>query len=206
MTKTSLTSAVLVAVLALTAAPAFAQEGSSPKPTPSKRIEALEKRTEKAQERAEKARTKNQERIKKFWEQMKRRLTVLIRNEKNLADRIQKRLDAQSDNTNAAELKTKLDDAKKLIVAAETALTAADGQIGGIASASSEPKDALKKVQGLNKGVMEKIKAAHRALVEVVTMMKRGQFKPSPTPKPSASPTPVVTPTPTPSPTPTPTA
>ncbi|MEK7125223.1 MAG: hypothetical protein AAB864_02455 [Patescibacteria group bacterium] len=199
MKKTSLVGAVLVAVLVLTAAPTRAEEdGASPKVSPSRRAEALEKRDEKAKERVEKARTRNQERIRKFWEQMKRRLSVLIRNEKNLADRVQKRLDAQSENTNAAELKTKLDNAKKLIIAAETALSDADIQISRIASSSSEPKDAFKKVQELNKGVMSKIRAAHKALVEIISMTKRGLFKPSPTPKPSVSPTATPTPSPTP--------
>lgn len=197
MKKTLLAGTIAVAVLVLASGSAFAEETARPTPNPKTRLEQAEKKVEDLKKKVEerqvkndakkteleqKRKTKNQERIDKFWAQMKRRLTQLIKNEKNLSERIGKKLDERAAaGVDVTELKRKLAAANVLIADAEKALTDADSQISAIV-AGNEPKDALKKVQELNKGVMEKIRKAHQALVDVISSFRKAPTKPSPTP------------------------
>ena len=139
---------------------------------------------------------KRKEEIQKFWDKMVHRLQILIRNEKNLADRIQKRLDALiSQGADVIDAKAKLAIARTKIADAEKALANASAQVSSIIS-SNDAKIAFSKVKDLNNQVLAKIKEAQRALVDAINATSA--IKPSPSSTPT--PTPTGTPTPTPSP------
>lgn len=188
MKKMLSVGAAAFAVAALLVVPAFADEQSSPSPKSGQdqqkqstedRVRDLEKKKEQLEERR---RTKNQERIQKFWEQMEKRLSVLIRNEKKLAERIDSQIAKRTAaGADMADTSGKLKKARTLIADAEKSLTDAASAITKIIS-GNEPKDAFAKVRNLNKDVLDKIKAAHKALVDVFSQVK--QARPTPTPEP----------------------
>lgn len=190
--------------MALSAVAAFADTTPtpthSPRPTktPSRteiRQKIEEKKAEIKEKREEvkaKVADKRKERIQSFWDHMKKRLQRLIDNQTKLADRIAKRLDKASANgKDVVALKTQLDAAKALIKQAQDALNAGDAAVADII-AKNEPKDALKKVQQLNKDILAKIKAAHEALNKVIRATKGLGEKPTPTPTASPTPTPTT--------------
>ncbi len=187
-------SGMVVAAVAMSlSGVALAVEGSpSPRPSKTPRVErAAEKRDEAKEKAAQKkleAGEKRKEQLKKFWEKMKRRLEILIRNQSRLAERIGQKLDKMAANgKDVTALRKQLDDAKALIKKANDSLEAADAKIEDILK-NNEPKAALEKIRALNKEVVDAIKAAHRALVDVMSGIKGAR----PSPTPTATPTPTV--------------
>jgi chromosome segregation ATPase len=191
--KVLTSAAVTLAFIAGVASPAFAIEGSAtPRPTAKPTRTEIKQRVEELKKQAEVKKDKRSERVQKFWDNMKRRLEILVRNQNKLADRIEKSIDQRAaKGRDVTELKAKLAEARAKIAEAEAALKDADGKVAGII-AGNEPKEALKKVNELNKEVLAKIRAAHQSLVDVLKIRK-GE-KPSPSVSPSVSPT--VSPTP----------
>lgn len=190
--KVLTSAAITLAFVAGVASPAFAIEGTAtPKPTAKpikteikQRVDELKKKVE---EKKTEVKDKRKDRVQKFWDNMKKRLEVLLRNQAKLADRIEKTInDRAAKGKDVTELRAKLAEARAKIAEAEAALKDADGKIAGIVT-DNDAKEALKKVNELNKEVMAKIKAAHQALVDVLRIRK-GE-KPSPSVSPSASPT-----------------
>lgn len=167
----------------------------SPKPSP--RPEISQRLEEKNQKRTEKQQTKiekKREQLKKFWEKMVHRLGVLIRNEERLANKVQEKLNqAALRGKDVTALNKKLEDAKKLVADAKKALSDAPGKVLDIIK-NSEPKVAREKIKALVKEVRQKIKDAHRALVNVRKELKGLKGGPSPSPSPSISPSVIPTP------------
>lgn len=111
--------------------------------------------------------------IRKFFANMARRLENMISRLEQLAGRIESRLkkfeERGADVTGAKE---KLAAARTKIVEAKEALTEAKGKLEGVLS-SQNSKEAFKEVrEGLVKGVVNKIKEAHEALVGATRALK----------------------------------
>ncbi len=195
--KTYTKVAGTIAALALIAAPALAHnEASAASPSVSAKVKAEQRRDEvkqKIQEKKaeikEKVSDKQKQKIANFWDNMTKRLEILIRNQRRLADQISNRLDKLSaEGKDVTAARAKLADAKKMIQAAEDALHAGTASIASIV-AQNDPKTALQKVRQLNKDVLEKIKDAHHALVDVMKAVKEANVKTSPTSSPTPTPT-----------------
>lgn len=195
--KTYTKVAGTIAALALIAAPALAHnEASAASPSVSAKVKAEQHRDEvkqKIQEKKaeikEKVSDKQKQKIANFWDNMTKRLEILIRNQRRLADQISNRLDKLSaEGKDVTAARAKLADAKKMIQAAEDALHAGTASISNIV-AQNDPKTALQKVRQLNKDVLEKIKDAHHALVDVMKAVKEANVKASPTSSPTPTPT-----------------
>lgn len=181
-----LTSAVIaLAFMAGVASPAFAVEASttpkpSPKPTKTEIKQRVEDLKKKVDQKKNEVKDKRKDRVQKFWDNMKQRLQLLITNQGKLADRIEKTInDRAAKGKDVTDLRVKLTEARTKIAEAQTALTDADAKVAGIV-ADNEPKEALNKVNDLNKEVLAKIKVAHEALNEVLKVRK-GE-KPTATP------------------------
>ena len=155
----------------------------TPSPTPSR----LERARAKVQER-------DQEQEQRLKEKMQHRLERLIKTQKRLADRIGKRLDkAAANGKDVTALRAKLNDARVLIAQAETELKNATQKIKDLIASGVDPKDILKQAKELNQKVLKAIRAAHEALVDIITSTKGLGGKPTPTPTPTASPSPTPT-------------
>lgn len=126
------------------------------------RINALKKRV--GEERAK--------RIEQFFNQMVRKFENAIDRLNNLADRIESRLNKSEEAGNdVSKIKDQLKSARDKISAAETALNEAKAKFKEMAN-SQNPKEAFRQVKALVQGVAQKIKDAHRALVDVVKSIK----------------------------------
>mgnify|MGYP001581897653 CR=1 FL=1 len=103
---------------------------------------------------------------------MSEKFHAAIERLKNFADKIEDRLDKAEDNgKDVNESRAKLVEARTKIIATETALADAKAKY---AEAVKNPdfKASFAKVKEVVSGVVEKVREAHKALVDVVTSMK----------------------------------
>ncbi|OGF62525.1 hypothetical protein A2926_02190 [Candidatus Giovannonibacteria bacterium RIFCSPLOWO2_01_FULL_44_40] len=127
-----------------------------------KRVDALQKKV--GEERAK--------RIDQFFNQMVRKFENAIDRLNNLADRIESRLTkTEAAGNDVSKQRDLLKAARDKISAVETALSDAKAQFAAMAK-SENPKVAFEKVKELVRGVAQKVKDAHKALVDVVTAIK----------------------------------
>lgn len=132
---------------------------------------------DQAQEKRATAKTKLDERraqnIRKFFAKMGRRLEAAISRLEKMAEKIASRIQKfEERGGNVSEAKAKLEAARAKIAQARVAYDDAKAKLEN-ALKSDTPKDAFNKVREvLVKGVVEKIKEAHRALVEAVRALK----------------------------------
>jgi len=115
---------------------------------------------------------KRAERVEQFFQQMVEKFKNAIERFKNFTDRIAERLNkAEENGKDISELRAKLALANEKILEAEKALEDAKTKYS---EAVKEPdfKVAFQRVKEIVRGVTEKVKAAHRALVEVVSSLK----------------------------------
>lgn len=185
----------------------------SPKPSKIERkIDQMERKTERQAEREE----RRKQNIRKHFEKMQHRLLVLIRGLENMADRIGKRLEVlTARGKDVATQKAKLATVREEIGKLKGDLSSASTTLTAILNDSADPKTAFQKVQQAVKNFMDRVKKAHRMLIDIIVSLKGLSDKessPTPTPSvnvtppPSATPTPTVSATPTPTPTPSATA
>lgn len=126
------------------------------------RVEAMKKKL--GEERAK--------RIDQFFNQMVRKFENAIDRLNNLADRIESRLNkTEAAGNDISKQRDMLKSARDKIAAVESALSDAKAQFGAMAK-SENPKEAFRKVKELVRGVAQKVKDAHRALVDVVNSIK----------------------------------
>jgi hypothetical protein len=150
----------VIAAFVLSGTGAFAQEGAKPSPTPKVKVSAEVREAQQAEKR--------KEQMLKMWNKMEHRLTILIRNQTKLADRIAKRLsELKNDGKDVAALEVKLANARTLIGQSQAAINAGDAKVE-LAIKNSDQKAALGEIRAINKDILEKIKASHKALVEVI--------------------------------------
>lgn len=182
--KQNVIGLVIAGLVLTTGAGAFAANTPSPAPSGLERVRA--KVQERNQEREQKLKEKAQnqrERMGTFWEKMQRRLERLIKNQKDLADRIGKRLDKAAENgKDVTALRAKLNDARVLIANAETELASATQKVKDLVASGADPKEILKQVRELNQKVLKAIRAAHEALVDIIVNTKGLGGRPTPTP------------------------
>src|SRR3989344_3415052 len=127
-----------------------------------KRVDALKKKF--GEERAK--------RIDQFFNQMVKKFENAIDRLNNLADRIESRLNkTEAAGNDVSKQRDMLKVARDKIAAAGSALSDAKAQFGAMTK-SENPKEAFQKEKELVKGVAQKVKDAHRALVDVVKPMK----------------------------------
>lgn len=111
-------------------------------------------------------------RIEQFFNQMVKKFENAIDRLNNLADRIESRLKKTEDAGNdVSKPRDLLKVARDKITAVETALSDAKAKFADMAK-SENPKAAFEKVKELVKGVAQKVKEAHKALVDVITSIK----------------------------------
>lgn len=158
---------------------------ASPTPTPSTKAEAhKEKEKENKAEREAKKLAEQKDRILKFWNKMSHRLSILIRDQQRLADRIEKRINKMAaDGKDVTSFRAQLATARTAITEAQSALDNAKSLVAD-AIANNDAKTALKKVQDINKDVLAKIKVAHKDLVDLIKSMSAATPTPTPTPTP----------------------
>src|SRR3989338_4999484 len=136
------------------------------------REEFREKAQERREELKKKLGEKRAERIEAFFDRMLKKFENALDRLNNFAERIGARLDkAEVNGKDVTELRTKLDTAETAIDDAQNALEDAKAQY---ATAVSDPnfKKSFAKVRELVRGVAEKVKVAHRAVVDVVRSTK----------------------------------
>lgn len=127
-----------------------------------KRVEALKKKV--GEERAK--------RIDQFFNQMVKKFENAIDRLNGLADRIESRLNkSETAGNDVSKIREQLKSARDKISAAQTALNDAKTKFKEMAN-SQNPKEAFKQVKVLVQGVAQKVKDAHRALVDVVNSIK----------------------------------
>ncbi len=129
----------------------------------------------------------SKDRVSKFWSKSSAQLQKLIDRETKMSAKIAERLakfKAAGKNTSSQE--ALLATANASIATAQTALTNARVTIQAMITANASPADITAKTRELHKDVTTKIRAAHKALVDVI-VATRGM---------SATATPSVTPTP----------
>lgn len=134
------------------------------------------------------------ERVRKHFDRMLKRFDAAIERLEKLADRIESRLDKAAENgKDVFALRIKLDAARAKIAEAQTALDEAAAKFEAVVGADN-PREAFKEVEALMKGVKEKIKAAHAALVDVINSLKGIGGTATTTPSGTATTTPAVLP------------
>ncbi|MDP3784992.1 MAG: hypothetical protein Q8R12_02860 [bacterium] len=130
-------------------------------------------RQERQVEKKAKLEARRIQNIRKFFTQMGRRLEAAILRLEKMADKIASRIQKFEERSgNVSEAKAKLALAKAKIAEAKAAYADAKLKLED-ALKSETPKEAFAKVrEGLVKGVVEKIKEAHQALIEAVRVLK----------------------------------
>src|SRR3990167_363567 len=127
-----------------------------------KRIDALKKKV--GEERAK--------RIDQFFNQMVKKFENAIDRLNNLADRIESRLNkTEATGNDVSKQWDLLKAARDKIVTVEAALGDSKAQFEAMAL-SENPRSAFQQVKELIRGVADKIKDAHKALVDVVKSIK----------------------------------
>lgn len=157
-----------------------------------------EKKVEKTVSKEAKRIEQRKENILKFWNNMKKRLGLLIRNQDRLASRIEKKIAKMKEQgKDVAAAEVQLVEARRLIGLSREGLAKGDTAVANIMEQNSDPKIALEKVKVVNKEILERIKTSHKGLVKVLELLS-GK---TPTPSPSLSSTATPSPSPSPSPT-----
>ncbi|MBU6415463.1 hypothetical protein KGQ34_04475, partial [Patescibacteria group bacterium] len=140
--------------------------GNAATSTPMMRGQEMRKAQEELRKHARDAR------LQKMIQKMTVRFSAAIRREEKLADRIASRLDKAAQNgKDVSLLRQKLVDARLKIADAKTALDVAVAKLQA-AIASSDAKNMMKDVTHAFADVTAKLKAAHAALVNVITLLK----------------------------------
>ncbi len=143
----------------------------------------IEARKEELQKAAEEKRAdmkqhldeRRQENIKRFANQMFDRFDAAIDRLNTLADRIESRINKLEElGQDVSTYKTLLDEARTKIDLAIQAQAAAETSVDEIV-VSDDPKSSFEKCRGFTKEVVEALKAAHQALVDVIEAMKAAQ-------------------------------
>lgn len=188
MQKTTVSAVALAAFLAM-ALPAQAVEStSSPKPQRQEiRNEVHAKVEAKKSELKVKSEQKRKDVTKKFWRNASSRFEKLLTVELRFADKIGKRLDeAAAKGKNVTAQQAALVTAKASIASAQQSVKDASAQVDVIlADTTLSAQDMKAKLQALHKGVSEKIRLAHRQLVDVVVSMRGLKASPSVSPTPA---------------------
>lgn len=156
-----------------------------------KKVEQQLKEKERKDDSAIRKEDKRKEEIRKFWDKMVHRLEILIRNQNNLANRIQKRLSVlATQGINVTDAQAKLTIAQEEIATADSLLTTYKGEVSGII-ASNSPETAFTLIKNRNNQVLAAIRESHKALVEAIraTAGLKAGSTPTPTPVPVAIPT-----------------
>ena len=118
---------------------------------------------------------RRQENIKRFANQMFDRFDAAIERLNKLADRIESRLDKLEEaGRDVDTYRDLLEDARAKIELAIEANEAAEVSIEEVV-VSDDPKTAFEKCRGFTKEVVEALKAAHQALVDVIAAIKAEQ-------------------------------
>jgi len=208
MKKYLVSTLALVSILGGSVAPAFADEGGGIRDFFRRfRSEQKEDRDENKDERREdrgefkdelasrsqelrlkleeKRNLERRERLTKFWRKAGERLQKLIDREKamslRIADRLAKFEEAGKDVSVQEAL---LEDANEAIQAAQDSLTEAIAALKQMVEDGEPVTDIITKARELHKEVVGKIRAGHKALIDVI-VSTRGM---SVTPSPSATP------------------
>lgn len=131
---------------------------------------------EEAKERVDTLKRKLSEerakRIEVFFGTMVRKFEAAISRLRTLADRIDSRLDKIEDaGKDVSEFRVLLDNAKITIETAEDSLDKAKEEFNALAK-SENPQEYFKKVKEIVSGVAQKIKDAHKALIDVINLIK----------------------------------
>ncbi|OGF82118.1 hypothetical protein A3B18_03350 [Candidatus Giovannonibacteria bacterium RIFCSPLOWO2_01_FULL_46_13] len=183
MNKKIIALLVLVS-FSLLSAPVMAHETSTPHPhatsTRATSTKPRENVQNKIQEKREEVRAKLSaariRNIRNYFKTMGRRIEAAIERLEKLAERIESRIEKMEERgVDVAKAKTELAEAEVKITEAKTAFADAKAKLEAALS-SETPKESFKQVrEGLVKGVVEKIKAAHQALVEAIRALKAAE-------------------------------
>lgn len=126
------------------------------------RVEALKKKVSEEKSK----------RVEAFFGTMVRKFEAAISRLRTLADRIDSRLDKfEEAGKDVSVLRTSLDKAKMVIDEAENSLDKAKEEFNAL-SQSEKPEEYFKKVKNVVADVAQKIKDAHKALVDVINSTK----------------------------------
>ena len=188
MQKTTVSAVALVAFLAMTVPAQAVESTSSPKPQRQEiRSEVRAKVEAKKSELKAKAEQKRKDVTKKFWRNASSRFEKLFSVELRLADKIGKRLDEAAKNgKDVTAQRAALAAARVSIASAQQAVKDASAQVEVIlADTTLSAQDAKAKLQALHKGVLEKLRVAHKQLVDVVVSMRGLKASPSVSPTPA---------------------
>lgn len=118
---------------------------------------------------------RRQENIKRFASQMFDRFDAAIARLNTLADRIESRINKLEElGQDVAEYRALLDEGRAKIELAIEAQAAAETSVDEIVI-SDDPKSSFEKCRGFTKEVVQALKAAHQALVDVIEAMKATQ-------------------------------
>ena len=179
-----------------------------------KRDEMRQKIEEKKEGLKQRLDEKRKEIIKKFWSNMKGRLTAAINRLEKLADKIEDRIakfedltEKQGKERDYSKAKAKLASAREEIELAKATLRETDLAVNELFE-SADPKEMFTEVRRLAKSIIEHVRLTHIILIEAVTMVRGASANleeaesPSPGPMDTTSPTTTPTATPTESPTP----
>ncbi|MBP6886406.1 MAG: hypothetical protein KBC02_04195 [Candidatus Pacebacteria bacterium] len=191
MNKHIVSMLTLGVVLGGSVAPASAREGEARQERQEVRSEVREKVDAKKQElRAkldEKKTTQQKERLTKFWKNSAERLQKLINREKELAkkntERLAKFKAAGKDTTKPDALMVT---ANAAITAAQSALDAAKVSLAQMVTDGKTNAELTTATREIHKTVTDKIRDAHKSLVDVI-VATRGMSKVA-TPTPTATP------------------
>lgn len=154
-----------------------------------KKAEQQLKEKEKKEDSTIRKEDKRKEEIRKFWDKMVHRLEILIRNQNNLADRIENRLSAlAAREVDITDAQAKLTTARGKITAANELLTSHKGEVDSII-ASNSSEAAFTQIKSRNNQVLAAIRESHRALVEAIKAVAGLKTSPTPTPVPIVIPT-----------------
>lgn len=138
-----------------------------------KRREAFKAEAEaRREELRKKLGEKRAERIEQFFARMVEKFQNAIERMKKFADRVEARINKAAENgKDVASVREQLASARLKIVEAEKAVEDAKAQYTEAAK-DTDFKVAFKKVRDIVHAAAEKMKAAHRALVDVINSMK----------------------------------
>ncbi len=186
MTFRTKTTAIFasIAILALAASPAFADNDSSDdREKDSRRANAVQwvkdrlpSPASKSQEFKAEAKNrlteKRKNQLKEWWKRTNKRLTMLVSRLTKVADKISARLDAfAAEGKDVTAQRAQLVAARAKITLATQSVASASAQVETIL-ANNTPADAFRKLHNLQSGVIAKIRDAHRALVTLLASLR----------------------------------
>lgn len=120
----------------------------------------------------EKVSEERAKKIEAFFGGMVRKFEAAISRLRTLADRIDSRLDKfEDEGKDVSALRTALDNARNSIESAEDALDKAKEEFTTFAS-TENPKEYFEKVKTVVHNVSQKVREAHKALVDVINSVK----------------------------------